>query len=232
MILGIKYIDKHSYKDLGLILIRKNIDNPKKIKTLETVPGQNGSYDFSEIFGDQTYEERSLEYVFSGKATTRYELNLLRTELTNFFMNAGKEKLYDDDLVGWYFLAECIDMDFEMHQTDFEITLKFKAYPFMLKKNFEGADIWDEFNFILDYAQTTQYNVIGSKDIILYNNGSCNVVPTILTTSKFELTINNEIYKISPGETRDFRIILKKGENIVNLKGSGKIEFIFRMELI
>ena len=61
---GITFNGKHSYKDFGLLVKERNIDNPSKIKTKERIPYSNQIFDFSKIYGVQEYEERSISYVF------------------------------------------------------------------------------------------------------------------------------------------------------------------------
>ena len=57
---GITLNNKHSYNDFGLRIISRDIDSPAKKKIKASVPFINGDYDFSLIYGDQVYENRTL----------------------------------------------------------------------------------------------------------------------------------------------------------------------------
>ena len=80
--------------------------------------------------------------------------------------------------------------------------------------------------------QTTKCEVNKSKDIILYNNGIRSLTPRIICNSDFTLKKDDVEYKIKSGETKDYRFILKKGENKITIFGSGSIEFLFRIEVL
>lgn len=67
---GITLHDKHSYRDFGAWLKSKTIGIPSTIKITETIPYMQGSYDFTELYGEQTYDDRELEYEFDLHATT------------------------------------------------------------------------------------------------------------------------------------------------------------------
>ena len=61
---GIIKSNKHSYYDFGLKIISREFNPPSKKKVKETLPYMNGSYDFSSLYGDNVYEERTVKYVF------------------------------------------------------------------------------------------------------------------------------------------------------------------------
>ena len=83
--LGIIKNNKHSYNDFGLKILSKNISNPKKRKIKETVPFMNGAYDFSLLYGEQTYDERELRYTFSLPKMDKVKLNILKININLLF---------------------------------------------------------------------------------------------------------------------------------------------------
>jgi hypothetical protein len=58
------------------------------------------------------------------------------------------------------------------------------------------------------------------------------VEPNIFSNSDFEVIIDNKIYNIPKGTTKDYRFKLKTGVNNITLKGNGVIEFLFRKEVL
>ena len=79
---GITYNNKHSFNDLGLtVLNTRVVETPSKIKIAETVPFMNGSYDFSNLYGSNCYNERKLEYEFLIKARNSTELEFKRMQV-------------------------------------------------------------------------------------------------------------------------------------------------------
>src|SRR5699024_88490 len=109
---GIEFNGKHSYRDFGITLgVDKEIGYPEKEKIKVKVPFSNVEYDFSEIYGEQTYTPRPLTYTLNvldeNKINTTQRINLLETRLSNWLMNSnGKQKLYDESIPGYYYLAE------------------------------------------------------------------------------------------------------------------------------
>lgn len=235
MFTGIWFEGKHSYKDLGLTISERKIGYPSKIKIQERVPYSNIVYDFSNIYGGQEYEPRPLSYTFNvaykDKAINYY---LYETEISNWLMSPNSKVVLKDDLIpGYYFLAEIVNNP----SSDFKfvggsLSVEFTAYPFKIKELEEGNDIWDEFNFLLDYAQTTQYNVQDSIDVTLYNPGAIPLSPLISSTSSMQIIKNGITYNIPVGESTSYDFILDIGENKLRIIGNGSISFHFRLELI
>lgn len=236
---GIRFNGKHSYKDMGVTLgVERNIGYPEKEKIKVKVPFSNVEYDFSEIYGDQTYTERPLTYTLNildrHTANTTEQINAIETSISNWFMNSnGKQRLYDDAMPGYYYLAEVEGgLNFDELWNHGTLTVEFTAYPFKISELQEGNDIWDTFNFLLDYAQVTEFVINGTEEIILYNPGTPNVQPKIINSSTFEVEKDGIVYTIPSGETHSQDFTLKTGENKLTVTGNGTIEFIFHKELI
>lgn len=215
----------------------REIGFPSKNKILVQVPFSNVEYDFSEVYGAQTYTSRTLKYTFNVLKNGNWTHKALETEkirLINWLMNTrGKQKLYDDDIPGYYFLAEVESAaDF---QDDFEtgtLTVTFKAYPFMIAELPEGHDIWDAFNFELDVAQDVEFTVAGELEVILWNPGTPPVVPEIETTAEMQIVKDGITYQLPAGKIKDNDFVLKSGENRLKIIGTGIISFEFYKELI
>lgn len=231
---GITFNNKHSNNDFGLRVIEKNIGNPTKIKNKERVPFSNQIYDFSGVYGGQEYEERPLTYVFELKDYEKVDLSIKKIEILNWLMKpAEKIELIDDYIPGYYFLAEVEDnIDFDELRFRGIITVNFTAYPFKISELNEGNDIWDTFNFLLDYAQVTEFEVNGTKEITLYNSGVGTIKPIIKTSAPMQIIKDNTTYDLPAGESASYDFMLVELKNLITIKGNGIISFHFRKELI
>lgn len=235
---GITFMGKHSFKDLGITMAHKReigIPNKKKIK--QTVPFSNQTYDYSELFGSQVYEERPIKYTFNianREIKTKAQMNMVKTEMINWLMTSGgKQKLYDDHYEDYYFLAEIEgSSSFQENWYYGFLEVEFTAYPFMIKERKEGNDIWDTFNFLLDVSQLTTFNIVGSKRVSLINNGAPNVTPKIIANSSFTIIHDGKEFNIKSGTSEDLDFVLRTGDNSMSIRGNGRIEFIFHQELI
>lgn len=235
---GIIFNGKHSYHDMNISMTgERKIGYPRKRKIKVAPPYSNQVHDFSELYGDQVYEERPLYYQFN--IINFHDLSIERVEhlstvIVNWLMNSnGKQKLIDPYIPGYYFMAEVegdIDLNHLVHYGILDVS--FIAYPFKISELPEGHDIWDEFNFELDIAQILKHTVNGTKTITLFNTGTPSVVPTVITSAPFKVTINNVEYSFSSGTSKDENFRLSSGEHKVTLQGNGNIEFIFHKELI
>lgn len=232
---GIRYLGLHSYEDMDITMAPGHeITIPKKKKILVSVPFSNEEYDFSEIYGSQTYEPRYCRYPFNIKSNTKTGMNSKKSRIINWLMNShGKQKLYDDAYPGYYFLAEIEgDASFSENWEDGILTVTFKAYPFMIAELPEGNDIWDEFNFELDVSQLVDFTVNGNLDVRLLNVGTPDVIPEITCSAPMEIEKDGVIYTVGTGSTKDEDFMFKSGENNLKITGNGTISFTFYKELI
>ena len=231
---GITYNNKHSFNDLGLtILNTRVIETPSKIKITETIPFSNITYDFSNLYGGNCYTERKLEYEFLIKANSSVQLEFKRMQIENWLLSSnGKSELFDDNIEGYYYNAECISTDFEDINNIGKLKAVFTAYPFKISSEYEGNNLWDSFNFEKDILQDTKFIVNGVSNVTIYNSSIVDVEPVVLASSGFEITLNNKKYVVEAGTGKDYRFKLKKGTNNLTLKGNGSIEFKFRKEVL
>lgn len=231
--LGIKKDNKHSYNDFEIKILSRSISIPSKRKIKDTVPFMNGSYDFSLLYGEQTYDEREITYTFSLPKKDKVKLNMLKIKIIEWLYDGIQSKIYDDQFPNFHFLAECTDIDYDESFYNYaQLTATFIAYPFKISTLQDGHDIWDEFNFELDMIQDTKFDVIGSKSITLYNNSIIGIYPTVICDNNFEVIKNGITYSFTQGEVKSFNFKLDKGENNLLLKGNGAIEFKWSKEVL
>src|SRR5690625_517380 len=107
MYYGIDFNGKHSYRDFGITIADKNIGYPDKEKIKVKVPFSNVEYDFSELYGDQTYTTRPLSFTLNvldrHRNINTEKVNILETKLSNWLMGSvGKQPLYDDSMPNYY----------------------------------------------------------------------------------------------------------------------------------
>lgn len=234
MTYGIFYNNRHSFRDLDLVVLDSRvIQSPTKQKIKQTVPFMNGDYDFSNLYGSTTFGNRLLEYKFKIMADNRQVLEMRRSVVENWLLGTnGKSNMYDDNLKGYYYLAECIETDFEDKGKFGILKATFEAYPFKISTYSEDNVAWDSFCFETDVLQDTSFKVNGSLDITIINRGSTSCIPTITVPNDFEIVKNNLTYKFNAGIYKDYRFMLEPGPNKLTLKGNGNIDFKFKVEVI
>ena len=230
---GITLNDKHSYDDFGLRIISRDIDSPAKKKIKASVPFMNGDYDFSLIYGDQVYENRTLTYKFDLWYENKIEYMNKKIQILEWLTSGIKEKLYDDLIPEYYFLVDCSDsVSFDEYFNGANITVTFTAYPFKISKLQEGHDIWDEFNFELDVTQFVVFNVKGIEVIELYNVGTVSSNPVVVCNANMIIEKDGVTYNFKAGENESWNFKLNKGLNKMTVKGTGKVEFKWFKEVL
>lgn len=229
---GITFNEKHSIKDFALYVAELDISPPSKKKIKKSVPFMQGSYDFSLLYGTNTFNERTLSYTFEIIADNPMMLNVIKTQINNWLLGCGQCQLYDDAIPGFYFLAECTDISEKDDRYGTVLNITFIAYPFKIGETYEGNNLWDSFNFELDVLQDTEFIVNGISSVSIYNSSVIDIEPTIITSSQFEIVLDNKEYTIKAGTSKDYRFKFKPGANNLTLKGNGTIEFRFRKEVL
>ena len=230
--IGIVKGGKHSYDDFGLTVRDATTETKKKNKTLVKIPFMNGSYDFSSLYGGQTYEEETRTYEFNLITKDKYDLEIQKIRISDWLLDGEQTEIYDDLLVGYHRLAECVDLSFEENHNYAKVIANFRTYPFKIRNEYEGDDVWDAFNFELDVAQDVKFTVESFKREVLINNGSNVVTPVVVCSAPMTVALNNKTFKFPEGESKDYRFRLKKGDNPLKIKGNGTIEFKFRKEVL
>ena len=228
---GFSFNGKHNI-EVGIVMHSKSIQSPSKKKVKDSVPFQNGSYDFSTIGsnGEITYNEREITIVLGLPAETKEQLQILYSLTLEWLEDVGVQKLKFDVTRDYFYMAEVEDSSsFEEVMEFGKLTVTFVAYPFKMSVDYVGDDIWDTFNFEEDYAQSNEFEISGTKNIILYNPRR-SVNPIIKSSSQITMIKDDKSYKLNIGDNKIYGFRLDKLENRITLNGTGKVKFIFRKE--
>lgn len=135
MLNGITWKGKHSLADFDATMISRDTNPPQKDRITDRPPYSSVTYDFTELFGEPSYPERTLQYQFMisderGICYLKKRVNLFRKWL---YGETGKSALYDDREDNYHFNAVCTGFS-EKYTSGViaEITVIFQADPFML----------------------------------------------------------------------------------------------------
>lgn len=220
-------------EDLNIILVYFKPQPPTQRIVKSNVPYMNGSYDFSNLYGEQAYDERKILCKLNLVEENRLLLYIKYNEVLNWLLTDNKQILEYTEEPGLYYMAKIENVpSWDVVSTCGILEFEFIAYPFKFGKTFEGEAIWDDFCFETDYLQNREFEVIGSKNINIINPSSKKITPTIICSSPITVFKNSTTYKFNTGTTKDWRFTLDKGNNKLVLNGTGNIEFVFRKEVL
>jgi len=198
------------------------IGYPKKVKLLKDVPFSNVEYDFSTIYGEQTYGNRLVKYTINVVRKDSLEnigMHSVANQIIDWVLSSDTMKpLFDEQDPDYHFLGEVRD---EPDLTDSfrfgELSVTFDCYPYRIKNNAEGDDVWDNFNFETDIAQDVKYEIIGTRTINLVNLSAHSVEYKVVTTGDV---------------TYSAQSMMEKGDNNFVFTGTGTAEVIWYREVI
>ncbi|MGX6962423.1 phage tail protein [Vagococcus xieshaowenii] len=232
------YFNGHHSTDFGLdALDDKKVGFPSKRKFQVQPLFSNEVLDFSNVSGDQLFDERTFEmsfYLIDNRLKTKEGMYRVWTKVVNWLMSAPtKQPLYDDVMHNYYYLGEVVDEpSLEEFISSGILTIAWQCYPFRISALAEGNDIWDTFDFEFDIAQHTKFEIKGANEIVLYNLGTQSARPELKTSSNMTIIKDGRQFEIGLGITKSHQFQLVPGINKMTVKGNGTLEILWYKELI
>lgn len=225
----------HHSSEFGLkVLNTKSMVLPAKTKTTVQVPYQNGLLDLSDLYGSNTFGERTITFPcrLDIGHNDRDRLYNTWTKIINWLMSpTGKRELDDDVQSDFFYKAEVHTAPTISEMSSFcYLTIEFQAYPYRFHER--ADDLWDPFSFDWDVVQHTTIDVNGSSYLKLINNGETIVTLLIEADSDVTLNLNGEVYSVAKGSTNNDEIMLNPGENTLTLTGNAHVTFDWFEEVI
>lgn len=227
MLGGIKFGNKHSYEDFGLILQKKDLSLPKPKTEKIEIPGRNGAIDLTESLGREvTFENRSITFTFVVLNGLLYWTKVL-SELTNY-LHGRKMKIVLDADKTFYYYGRCTVNEFKSNKRLATIVVECDCEPFKLEENGAGTPwLWDTFSFVNGIIHVNEVTVSGTKTVNLLNRQKV-VSPTFVCSAAMTVTHNGIVYSLPKGKTTVYDIRLQEGDNNVTFTGNGTVKIEYR----
>lgn len=208
---GVTFGSIHS-DDLGLKWLGVFFISPPEPETKYiTIPGRNGSVDYSEaLTGYITYKDRPLETKFEMEVRTEEEYMAKISKIMNALHGKRTSVVLDTDPeYAWDCRLQVKNTRNNIRYCN--VTVTGAAYPYKRKVT----------------ETVIEQTLTDSATDIICNNQAEPVVPTIETTGSTEIVFGGRSISVSAG-THILDIIFEAGENILTVSGSGKIKIIYR----
>lgn len=222
---GVKFGDKHSYDDFGLILTDKVISEPKAQTKFVSVPGRNGSIDLTEVLtGDVRYEDRTIVITFAVKDNAK-NIESRRAELANYLHGKQFRIVFDDDL-SYYWLGrvDVGDFDTELNATRFACTCTVQPYKYNITID-DSEWLWDPFNFEYGIISNIAIDVTGEYDFpVSYMGRVQNPIITVDVDDMQYQYDGGEITPLPQGTNIIYGIMLTEGEHNIKFIGNGTVK--------
>lgn len=227
MLDGVKFGNKHSYEDFGLILQKKDLSLPKPKTEKVEVTGRNGAIDLTESLVDEvTFENRSITFTFVVLNGLLYWSKAL-SELTNYLHGRKMQIILDADKT-FYYYGRCTVNEFKSDRRLATIVVECDCEPFKIEVNGAGMPwIWDTFSFVNGIIHLNEVTVSGTKTVNLLNRRKV-VSPTFTCSAAMAVTHEGTRYSLPKGKTTVYDIRLQEGDNNVTFTGNGTVKIEYK----
>lgn len=227
MLDGVKFGNKHSYEDFGLILQKKDLSLPKPKTEKVEVTGRNGAIDLTESLVDEvTFENRSITFTFVVLDGLLYWSKAL-SELTNYLHGRKMQIILDADKT-FYYYGRCTVNEFKSDRRLATIVVECDCEPFKIEVNGAGMPwLWDTFSFVNGIIHLNEVTVSGTKTVNLLNRRKV-VSPTFTCSAAMTVTHEGTRYSLPKGKTTVYDIRLQEGDNNVTFAGNGTVKIEYK----
>lgn len=216
----------------GLFVDEAKISYPEKKKVKKEVPYMSGSYDFSALYGECPYEERTLVYYMDLIADTPKDMQDYKDAIVKWLSVDKQIPLYDSDIRGYYYLAECTKFEAADDDIYSRLTITFTAYPYKIASTMIGEYFDSSYDYNFDSFISSTYFVSGSLVLGLLNDGIRKSKLMIEVDSVMTISIEGKSYDLSIGRNEISGNVLPVGMTNVTVTGTGNITFLYRKEVL
>lgn len=208
---GVKFGDKHSFDDWGLVLTEKTLGLPEPKTSAIEIAGADGEIDTSEVLGGEIkFSNRTL--TFKLIMTDEYEdFNDKLTVIANY-LHGRKMRIILDEDDQYYYFGRCAINEWLTDRRIGQIAINCDCEPYKydLNQTVVTATI----------SGTTKVDVYGKR---------MTVCPTINVAGDVDLVIDGKNIPLDPNrenEILDFYI--REGANVFTFTGNGTVELSYR----
>lgn len=217
--IGIKFGTKHSYRDFGMYLSKKEISLPKAKTEKVSVTGKDGDIDLTEALGDDVrFENRILKFTFTIIDSKKWAQSL--SAVANYLHGQKMQIIMDAD-PQYYYYGRCSINQFETNKATGTIVIECDVAPYKTEVNgpYEPWQ-WDPFSFVDGVIRDSEITVTNSATVNLINKRKI-VSPTFICSKAMTVTFGGTTYNLTSGENKVLDIRLQEGDNPVIFKCSG-----------
>lgn len=230
-------------QELGLYISNRDAPTPAEKEVNESLNYMNSVLDFSEITGERYYSNRTITYTFVKPGLDYEQRKAAEIRAKQLLMKPYNTKLYDTHDLGYYWMGKCKSVKATDSTPDSELTLvvEFDIYPFAIQsQDLIDSDNWDAFDFENGFIQQLEFDVVGKKQIRLYNTGQNRITPTVVCDDDMKITVTvlngwleqPIVFHFNKQKNSDFLFSLAQGMNTFTIEGNGHVEFVIRPEVM
>lgn len=228
---SLKVNGKDSFIDFGQCIASREIAIPEKRIIKETVPFKNGSYDFTSINGEPTFENRTVTYTFDIIGASMAEVEEQKRQILDWLTFVENADIYDGYITGYHFKGSFESFEWSEDWEQSELSVTFSVYPYMIA---DEATI-----------KTVESTKKDGVSVDVENNGSHAVIPSFKADGVIEikkgnltLTSGHELFSLAKyknnisenGKTAVFTT--KDGRSVLTQSSNNLDDYWSRVDII
>ena len=206
----IRFGTKWAHADYGLIVAPYAIPLPEPQTNFVEIPGRDGALDLSEAFGTVRYADRIIPLTLYARAPFDTQISAFATDVHGRRMNM----IFDRDPT-YYYDARVTLEDLERHAGYCELSLECRAKPYKTEH----------------FETTITVLPTGTASVTLTNT-RMPVVPVVTVSAEMTLafTLLGKDYTINLATGTHIipSLVLKEGDTMIGITGTGRITFTYR----
>lgn len=209
---GVWFGDLHSYDDLDLLLVSKEIGSPPVKQKKTDIDGADSAIDWTDFFGEPKYEDvtHKLGFVTIVPQTdflTQY------SKVKNALHGKKERVIFESDPL-YYYNARLFVSKFTNEKGVGNISVECDCEPYKYKVN-----------------KTTMTRAVDGTDTIVLTNGRKRAVPEVVITTDATMRLEYQgvnIWDLGSGSFTLPELELVQGDNAVTVTGTGTITFTWQ----
>lgn len=229
--LGVKFGDKHSFRDFGLYPKTKMIVDPPDVREVYVeVAGADGDLDLTEaLTGRANYDSRKGKFEFTVIDRARWDsaYAVIMNEV-----HGRKMRVVLDEDPNYYYEGRVKVNSFKTNKRTGTITLEGRFYPYKRALYANSTKwLWDPFNFETDIARDYE-NIFAPSDeyiTVTVVGSRMPVTPVFNAERSMNMRFNGVTYSLEAGRNRIPSIILEDQEYEFEFKGNSNVSIEFEV---
>ena len=206
---GITFGSLHSYDDLKLILISKEIGSPAVKERKIDIEGADSSLDLTDFFGEAKFEDVTHKFTFSTIVPQGQFLSLF-SAVKNAIHGKKMRVILDDDPL-FFYMGRVKVSSFTNEKNIGHISIECDCEPYKYKME-----------------KTVVSKAVNGTSSIVLTNGRKRAVPEIKTTASMTIGFGGQNWAVASGTFILPELELTAGENTITVTGTGTITFTWQ----
>lgn len=207
---------------------RHCVQPPVPKTSFQDIPGGDGSFDLSTVnAGRVVYERRTITLNF-GCGYPANDWPAIFSEILRKFHGKEGKLIFDDD-PQYYYTGRMAVSDYSRAGTLGTFTITVEADPYKYELTAGDEDwLWDPLDFEEGVIREYKDLAVDGKYQLIIDGTQKWIIPEIVVSADMTVEFEGKQYGLKAGNNKIYGIVIKEGENVLTLRGTGTITVKYR----